>query len=99
MLNYENVMSAIERITAEDGLAMSPYRITLSTAGIPAGIRRLADDGARFNLAVSLHSAKESVRSELMPVNKAYSLKEVAESLAYFVEKTARPAPHSNIYC
>lgn len=88
LLNYDNVLAAIERITAEDGLAMSPYRITLSTAGIPAGIRRLADDGVRFNLAVSLHSAKELVRTSLMPVNKAYPLREVAESLKYFIEKT-----------
>lgn len=88
MLNYENVLAAIERITAEDGLAMSPYRITVSTAGIPDKIRQLADDGVRFNLAVSLHAAKEGVRSSLMPINKAYSLKEVAESLKYFVGKT-----------
>ena len=93
MLNYDNVLAAIERITAEDGLAMSPYRITVSTAGIPDKIRQLADDGVRFNLAVSLHAAKENVRTSLMPINKAYSLKEVADSLKYFVEKTGtRPA-------
>lgn len=88
LLNYENVMTAIEQITARDGLAMSPYRITVSTAGIPDKIRRLADDGVRFHLAVSLHSAKEITRSKLMPVNKAYSLQQIAESLKYFVEKT-----------
>lgn len=88
LLNYENVMAAIKQITAEDGLAMSPYRITVSTAGIPDKIRRLADDGVRFNLAVSLHSAKELTRSRLMPVNKVYSLQQIAESLKYFVEKT-----------
>lgn len=88
LLNYDNVLRAIERLTAEDGLAMSPYRITVSTAGIPEKIRQLADDAVRFNLAVSLHSAKEQVRSSLMPVNKAYPLSEVAESLKYFVEKT-----------
>ena len=88
MLNYDNVLAAIERITAEDGLAMSPYRITVSTAGIPDKIRQLADDGVRFNLAVSLHAAKENIRTSLMPINKAYCLKEVADSLKYFVEKT-----------
>ena len=81
LLNYDNVMQAIERLTANDGLAMSPYRITVSTAGIPDKIRQLADDGARFNLAVSLHSADESTRTNLMPVNKAYSLADLAESL------------------
>lgn len=88
LLNYENILKAIERLTASDGLGISPYRITVSTAGIPDKIKQLADDGVRFNLAVSLHSAKEFTRSSLMPVNKAYSLKELAESLKYFVEKT-----------
>lgn len=88
LLNYENVMKAIERLTATDGLAMSPYRITVSTAGIPEKIRQLADDSVHFNLAVSLHSANETTRTALMPLNKAYSLTDVAESLKYFVEKT-----------
>lgn len=88
LLNYENVMAAIERVTAADGLGMSPARLTLSTSGIPGGIRRLADDGARFNLAVSLHSAVDGTRDRLMPVNKAYPLPVLAEAIAYFVEKT-----------
>lgn len=88
LLNYENVLLAIDRLTASDGLAMSPYRITVSTAGIPDKIRQLADDNVRFNLAVSLHSAKESARTALMPVNKTFSLRAIAESLKYFVEKT-----------
>lgn len=88
LLNYDHVLSAIQRITSEKGLGMSPSRITVSTAGIPAKIRQLADDRVRFNLAVSLHSAKENVRSQLMPVNRAYPLAELATSLIYFVEKT-----------
>lgn len=88
LLNYDHVLRAIERLTATDGLAMSPYRITVSTAGIPDKIRQLADAGVRFNLAISLHSAKEMTRSSLMPINKAHSLKDIAESLKYFVEKT-----------
>lgn len=88
LLNYEHVLRAIGHITSEEGLGMSPGRITVSTAGIPDKIRRLADDGVRFNLAVSLHSAVEEIRSDLMPVNRTYSLKELAESLRYFTEKT-----------
>lgn len=65
LLNYDNVMEAIQKITSEEGLAMSPYRITLSTAGIPEGIKRLADDQVRFNLAISLHSAINSTRNKL----------------------------------
>lgn len=88
LLNDGNVLSAIQRITSEKGLGMSPARITVSTAGIPAKIRQLADEGVRFNLAVSLHSAKENVRNQLMPVNRTYPLTELANSLIYFVEKT-----------
>lgn len=88
LLNYDNVWRAIERMTGADGLAMSPSRLTLSTAGIPEGIRRLADDGARFHLAVSLHSAVDGVRGRLMPVNRAYPLARLAEAIRYFVERT-----------
>lgn len=88
LMNYDNVLEAITHITAPDELGMSPYRITLSTAGIPDKIRQLADDGVRFNLAVSLHAAKNATRSSLMPINKAYALDVLADSLKYFVEKT-----------
>lgn len=88
LLNYRNVSEVIHRLTSAEGLGMSPSRITVSTAGIPEKIRQLADDNVRFNLAVSLHSAKEDIRSRLMPVNRAYPLQELAESLKYFVEKT-----------
>lgn len=88
LLNYENVMQAIRHLTAEDEGGMSPYRITVSTAGIPEKIRQLADDEVRFNLAVSLHSARNEVRSQLMPVNRLHSLTALAESLKYFVSKT-----------
>ena len=88
LLNYENVLAAIERITAEDGLGMSPYRLTLSTSGIVEGIKRLADDDVRFNLAISLHSAVNTTRDKIMPINKAYPLTELAEAIRYFVDKT-----------
>lgn len=89
LLNYSNVLTAIKHITDENGLAMSPYRITVSTAGIPEKIRQLADDEVRFNLAISLHAANPDTRSQLMPVNQAYPLDKLAESLKYFVEKTS----------
>ena len=88
LLNYENVLAAIEKITAEDGLAMSPYRLTLSTSGIIEGIKRLADDNVRFNLAISLHSAVNTTRDKIMPINKAYPLPKLAEAIKYFVDKT-----------
>jgi 23S rRNA (adenine2503-C2)-methyltransferase len=88
LLNYTNVMSGIERITAPDGLGMSPQRITLSTAGVAKMIMKLGDDGARFNLALSLHSANNEKRSKIMPINDSNSLEDLIEALNYFYDKT-----------
>ncbi|MGL5682749.1 MAG: 23S rRNA (adenine(2503)-C(2))-methyltransferase RlmN [Marinifilaceae bacterium] len=88
LLNYDNVMKAIDHITSPEELAMSPYRITLSTCGLPDKIKKMADEGVRFNLAISLHSARNVARSSIMPVNKAFNLEDLAVSLKYFVQKT-----------
>ncbi|MCK5168631.1 MAG: 23S rRNA (adenine(2503)-C(2))-methyltransferase RlmN [Bacteroidales bacterium] len=88
LLNYENVLKSMEMVSSEHGLRMSPQRITLSTVGLPRMIKKLADDGVKFNLAVSLHSANDRKRSEFMPVNKRNSLSELRDALVYFNEKT-----------
>lgn len=88
LMNYNNVLTAIEKITAPDGLGMSPKRITVSTSGIPKMIRKLADENVRFKLAVSLHSAVEEVRNEIMPFTKNFPLTELRESLEYWYAKT-----------
>lgn len=88
LLNYKNVMEAIEKITSEEGLGMSPKRITLSTVGIPKMIKKLADDEVKFNLAVSLHSAIDEIRSKMMPINEKSNLAELLESLQYWYAKT-----------
>ena len=90
LLNYDNVLKAMEMISSEDGLAMSPQRITLSTVGLPRMIKKLADDKVKFNLAVSLHSANDKKRSEFMPVNQRNSLTELRDALVYFNEKTGQ---------
>lgn len=88
LLNYANVLKSIERITAEDGLFMSPKRITVSTAGLAKMIRKLADDEVKFNLALSLHAADDIKRSKLMPVNDANNLNDLVLALNYFYIKT-----------
>lgn len=88
LLNYKNVLQSIERITAEDGLAMSPKRITVSTAGVAKMIKQLGDDKVRFNLALSLHAANDRKRSEIMPINDTNSLKVLVEALNYFYKAT-----------
>ena len=88
LLNYNNVLKAIDKITSDEGLAMSPRRITLSTVGLPKMIKKLADDKVKFNLAVSLHSAINEVRSKMMPINETSNLAELLDSLQYWYSKT-----------
>ena len=88
LLNYKNVISAIDKITGDEGLGMSAKRITLSTVGIPKMIKKMADDGVKFNLAVSLHSAIDEVRSKLMPINNTNNLASLLDSLQYWYQKT-----------
>lgn len=88
LMNYNNVLKAIAMITSEEGLGMSPKRITVSTSGIPKMIKKLADDEVKFKLAVSLHSAIDSVRARIMPFSSNFPLKELRESLEYWYRKT-----------
>lgn len=84
LLNYANVLGAIEKITGEEGLNMASDRITVSTAGIAKMIRKLADDKVKFNLALSLHAANDVKRNQIMPINESNSLDSVMDALAYF---------------
>ncbi|WP_026768083.1 23S rRNA (adenine(2503)-C(2))-methyltransferase RlmN [Asinibacterium sp. OR53] len=88
LLNYSNVMKAIERISAEDGLFMSPRRITVSTAGVAKQIKKLGDDQVRFKLALSLHAANDAKRNEIMPINESNNIKALIEALNYFYKQT-----------
>jgi len=97
LLNYANVLKSIERITAPDGLNMSYKRITVSTAGIAKMIKKLGDDGVKFNLALSLHAANDKKRNEIMPINEQNSLKALEESLKYYFSKTKNPITYEYI--
>ena len=88
LMNYNNVLKAIDKITSPEGLGMSPKRITLSTSGIPKLIKKMADDEVKFKLAVSLHSAIKSVRTSIMPFNEQFPLEELREALQYWYQKT-----------
>ena len=88
LMNYNNVLKSIDKITSKEGLGMSPKRITVSTSGVPKMIKKMADDGVKFNLAVSLHSAIDEVRTTIMPFNKNFPLKDLREALEYWYAKT-----------
>ncbi|MEL0334809.1 MAG: radical SAM protein, partial [Flavobacteriales bacterium] len=91
LLNYNNVLQAIDKITDPKGLGMSPKRITLSTIGVPKLIKKMADDQVKFGLAISLHSAIEEKRAKLMPLaHKSTTLADLRESLQYWYANTGR---------
>lgn len=97
LMNYKNVMKSIEMITSPEGLGMSSKRITVSTSGVPKMIKMMADEEVKFNLAVSLHSAIDEVRTSIMPFNTNFPLKDLKESLEYWYEKTKREITYEYI--
>jgi len=88
--NYDNVLSAIRMINSPLGFNIGARRITISTAGVIPGIRRLMTEGLQIELSVSLHSASDETRSVLMPINKVYPLKDLISVCREYIDKTNR---------
>ena len=88
LLNYQNVLAAIDHITSPRGLGMASKRITVSTAGIAKMIKKLGDDQVKFNLALSLHAANDLKRSKIMPINESNTLKALEDALAGYYQST-----------
>ncbi|MCC7246813.1 MAG: 23S rRNA (adenine(2503)-C(2))-methyltransferase RlmN, partial [Saprospiraceae bacterium] len=90
LLTYADTMESVARLTtpAPNGLGMSARRITISTAGLAQMIRKLADDGYRSNLALSLHAADDAKRNEIMPINESNNLQVLISALEYFYANT-----------
>lgn len=97
LLAYRNVLQSIAHITSEQGLHMSPRRITVSTAGIAKMIRKLADDKVRFNLALSLHAADDDKRNEIMPINEQNNLDILMDAIEYFYRETGNKISYEYI--
>ena len=97
LLNYTNVIAAIEKITSPHGLNMAARRLTVSTVGIAKMIMKLADDEVKFNLAVSLHSAINATRSSMMPINDSNSLEDLGEALKYWYKKRKRKVTYEYV--
>jgi 23S rRNA (adenine2503-C2)-methyltransferase len=97
LLNYQNVLKGIQLITDEQGLNIAASRITLSTAGIAKMIRKLGDDGVKFNLALSLHAANDQKRNQIMPINEQNNLDALRDALKYYYQKTKNPVTYEYI--
>ena len=90
MLNYDNVMTAVDIISDQKGIGISPRRITVSTAGYADFMKRMADEGRKVKLALSLHSLRDDVRTSLMPINKKNNVEELLSALEYYKRKTKK---------
>lgn len=86
--NLDNVLDALKILQDEQALSFSPRRTTISTCGVVPGIKKLAESGIKTKLAVSLNSAIEEKRQQIMPVSKQYPLNELKQALFYFRRKT-----------
>ena len=90
LLNFSNLIRSIDIISSKDGLSISPKRITVSSAGIPKIIKKMADMKVNFNLAISLHSAIQKKREMLMPFSNKINLDELLKSLIYWYDKVRK---------
>jgi 23S rRNA (adenine2503-C2)-methyltransferase len=97
LLNYANVIAAIDKITSPKGLNMAAKRLTVSTVGIAKMIVKMADDNVKFNLAVSLHSALNETRSSIMPINDTNTLEELGDALKYWYQKRKRKVTYEYV--
>jgi 23S rRNA (adenine2503-C2)-methyltransferase len=89
-LNYGNTMAAIDRLNDKIGFNFGARRFTISTVGLPAMIRRFADERRQVNLAISLHAADDQTRSSMLPINRKHGIEEVLDSCRYYIDHTGR---------
>lgn len=87
-LNYHNVLQACDIISHDKGIAIGKRKITISTSGIIPAIKRFADEGRKYKLAISLNAATDKIRDQLMPINKKYPIGELINAAKYYFAKT-----------
>ncbi len=88
--NFDNVLKAVELINSPKGMNIGARHISISTSGLVPKIYELADKNLQCTLSISLHSASDEKRSEMMPVNKVYNIEELMKACKYYIEKTNR---------
>ena len=86
--NYDNVMKAIKILNNQKGINMGARHISISTSGLVPKIYKLADENLQCTLSISLHSASNEKRSEMMPINNTYNIEELMKACKYYIEKT-----------
>jgi len=89
-LNYDNVMTAIRFLNSEEGFNIGARHISVSTIGVVEAINKFKRENLQINLAISLHAPNDDLRSELMPINKKYPLKNILKSVNEYIDETGR---------
>ncbi|MDD5593462.1 MAG: 23S rRNA (adenine(2503)-C(2))-methyltransferase RlmN, partial [Candidatus Margulisbacteria bacterium] len=89
-LNYDNVLKSIAILTSDRGPNFGQRRITVSTCGIPEGIIKFAGEDTQVRLAVSLNTADDNLRRELMPIDRRFPLPDLRQAVRYYINKTGR---------
>jgi 23S rRNA (adenine2503-C2)-methyltransferase len=97
LANLDNLLEALDIATSKDGLGIGARHITISTVGLPARIRRLADLGKQYHLAVSLHAPNDELRSQIVPTNDKTGLADILDAAAYFFETTGRQVTYEYV--
>jgi len=90
LANLDHVLPALALATARGGLGISVRRVTISTVGLPAGIRRLAEMNCQYHLAISLHAADDALRTQLVPANRNVGIAAIMAAADEYFEKTGR---------
>jgi 23S rRNA (adenine2503-C2)-methyltransferase len=98
MLNYDNVMKAIDILADDEGVGISPKRITVSTVGYADKIRRMADEKRKAKLAISLHTLDDALRTQIMPINKKHNIDELLDAARYYYSATRQRVTFEYIY-
>ncbi len=88
--NYGNVIKAATILSDDNGMAVGARRIVISTSGLADKIRRYADEGHKFRLAISLNSPFQEERAELMPIAKRWDLDALLQAVSYYAKKSRK---------
>jgi 23S rRNA (adenine2503-C2)-methyltransferase len=97
LANLDNLIAALDIAGARDGLHIGARHITISTVGLPAKIRRLADLGKQYHLAVSLHAPNDALRNQIVPTNPQTGIDAILEAADYFFQKTGRQVTYEYV--
>jgi len=89
-LNYDNVLTAIRIINNGQCFNIGSRKISISTSGVIEGIKKMADEDLQVNLSISLHAPNNTLRSQIMPINKQYSLEDILNAVDNYITKTSR---------